>query len=358
MENTTNYQKKLFIDAGSSILDALKQMDTMGKKLLVVTKDDKFRGLISIGDLQRAIIKNLPMDTKIKDILRQNISVADVNEDINAIKKRMVESRAEFMPIVDPEKNIKQILFWEDVFTTGQKRIEKKINLPVVIMAGGRGSRLKPLTNVLPKALIPIGEKTILEEIMDKFVEVGSENFFISVNYKSDMIKHYFDTIKNPFYHIEYFEEPKPFGTAGSLHFLHGKLKQTFFVSNCDIIIDAEYHKILEYHVNNKNELTIVSALRHYPIPYGIIETGNDGHLIRLKEKPELTFQINSGFYILESQLLSEIPENEIFHMTDLIDKIMKRNGKIGVFPVTEGSWKDIGDWDEYYKTQLKKGHL
>ena len=162
------------------------------------------------------------------------------------------------------------------------------------------------------------------------------------------MIKHYFDTLRNPYYNIRYFKEPTPLGTAGSLHLLCDKLNQTFFVSNCDIIIDAEYDKIFDYHRGNNNELTIVSALRHYPIPYGTIKTGTDGRLISIKEKPELTFQINSGLYILEPSLLSEIPATEIFHMTDLINRILKRNGRIGVFPVSEGSWKDIGNWNDY----------
>ena len=356
MNGSPDTPRKLFIDIGSSILEALKQMDAIGKKLLIVTKEDKFFSLISIGDLQRAIIKNLPMDLKIHNVLRSKVYFASENEDFSSLKTKMLESRAEFMPIIDSARNIKQIIFWEDLFTTDQKRVEKRTSLPVVIMAGGRGSRLKPLTNVLPKALIPIGEKTILEHIMDKFVEVGSDNFSISVNYKSDMIRHYFETLNNPNYHIDYFEEKKPLGTAGSLHLLSEKLKETFFVSNCDIIIDSEYDIILDYHLNSKNELTIVSALRHYPIPYGIIETGKGGNLVKLKEKPELTFQINSGLYVLESHLLAEIPGNEIFDMTDLIAKILKRNGKVGVFPISEGSWKDIGDWDEYNKNQINKG--
>jgi NDP-sugar pyrophosphorylase family protein len=172
----------------------------------------------------------------------------------------------------------------------------------------------------------------------------------LSVNYKAETIKHYFNQLKKNEYKVAYFQEEKPLGTAGSLFLIKDKIKSTFFVSNCDIIINADYIEILKYHRENKNELTIVSALKHYPIPYGTIETKEDGVLIELKEKPELTFQINSGMYILEPHLLNEIPENDFFHITQLIENIQRRNGKVGVFPVSEGSWKDIGDWSEYLK--------
>jgi NDP-sugar pyrophosphorylase family protein len=215
-------------------------------------------------------------------------------------------------------------------------------------MAGGKGTRLKPLTNVIPKPLIPIGDKTIVEKIMDRFMSVGCRDFYFSVNYKAETIRHYFDTIEHKDYEITYFKEDKPLGTAGSLYLIRDKIETTFFVSNCDIIIDEDYSEILKYHRENKNELTIVAALKHYSIPYGTIKTGDNGLLIELIEKPELTFQINSGMYIMEPHLLSEIPENVFFHITHLIENIKKRNGKIGVFPVSEGSWKDIGERDMY----------
>ncbi len=221
-------------------------------------------------------------------------------------------------------------------------------------MAGGKGTRLKPLTNVIPpKPLIPIGNKTIIEEIMDRFVDVGCNDFHISVNYKAETIKHYFKQLNHKDYIIDYFQEKTPpLGTAGSLFLVKNKIRTTFFVSNCDIIIDEDYSEILKYHRDNKNELTVVSALKHYPpIAYGTIETTEGGVLTKLVEKPELTFQINSGMYILEPpHLLNEIPENKFFHITQLIENIQKRNGKVGVFPISEGSWTDIGDWNEYVK--------
>ena len=137
-------------------------------------------------------------------------------------------------------------------------------------------------------------------------------------------------------------------GTGGSLALLKNKITKTFIVSNCDILIEQDYFEILAYHRKNKNEITIVAALKHYPIPYGIVETGDNGQLLDLKEKPELTFKINSGMYILEPHLLDEIPEDEFFHITQLIEKVKDRYGSVGVFPVSEKSWKDVGLLSEY----------
>jgi NDP-sugar pyrophosphorylase family protein len=144
-------------------------------------------------------------------------------------------------------------------------------------------------------------------------------------------------------------------GTAGSLSLLKNKINKTFFVSNCDIIIEQDYSEILNYHQENKNEITVVAALKNYPIPYGIIESGEFGQLLELKEKPEITFKINSGMYILEPHLLKEIPSGSFFHITQLIEKIKRRNGKIGVFPVSEKSWIDMGELDTFTK-HLKQG--
>lgn len=225
-----------------------------------------------------------------------------------------------------------------------------------MIMAGGQGSRLKPITNIIPKPLIPIGDKPIIEIIIDKFSTLGVSNFYLSVNYKQEMIRFYFEGVENKSYNLNYFVEPYPLGTGGSLHLLKDKISSTFFVSNCDIIIDQDYYDIYDYHTSNKNELTIVAALRLMQIPYGTLESGENGELLALKEKPELTFMINTGMYILEPHLLNEIPENTFFHITDLIEKVKERRGRVGVFPVSEGAWMDIGEWKEYNKTMKRMG--
>jgi len=324
-------------------------MDTLDKKLLIVIDNNKFIGLLSVGDIQRAIIMNWPLDKTISHILRKNFRVARPEDSFITIKKMMLEFRMELFPVVNNDNDIVGIYFWEDLFQEKKSLPTKSFKIPVVIMAGGLGTRLKPLTNVLPKPLIPIGEKTILEDIFESFSVYGCDNFFVSVNYKAELIKFYIDNQKLPFT-VDFFTENKPMGTAGSLSLLKGKINQTFFVSNCDILIKQDYSEILQYHKEHNNEITVVAALKHIPIAYGTIETGDNGKLISLIEKPEVTYKINSGMYILEPHLIEEIPVDEFFNLTELIEKVNLRGGNVGVFPVSEKSWRDIGNWDEYLK--------
>lgn len=327
---------------------ALKVMDETGyRSLLVVNSDELFAGILSIGDIQRAIIKNLPLITLISDILRLNPKIAGKDTLQEQIKDEMLRYRMEFMPVINESKQIIKIHTWDEFFVDKKLPPKKQFELPIVIMAGGIGSRLKPLTNVLPKPLIPIGERTMIEEIFDHFGNHGCREFYISVNYKAELIEFYIRNQNLP-YNFTFFKENKPMGTAGSLTLIKDKIDKTFFVSNCDILIEQDYSEILDFHRDNNHEITIVAALKHYPIPYGTISTGENGMLVSLIEKPELTFKINSGMYILEPNLLNLIPENTFYHITDLITLAQKRNLKIGVFPVSEKSWKDIGNWNEY----------
>lgn len=339
--------KEISVFKRATISDALKQMDAVKKKLLLVLNDDNtFCSLLSIGDIQRAIIANRPVTTPIHEILRDEVRVAHINDNPEEIKNHIRKKRNDFMPVIDADNKIVDIIFWEDLFEDKQSLAQ--FDLPIVIMAGGKGSRLKPLTNVIPKPLIPINEKTIIEDIMDSFVNHGCNNFYISVNYKAEMIRYYFNQLNSPDYNINYFQEDKPLGTAGSLSLLKGKINQTFFVSNCDILIDQDYSEILSYHRINGNEITVVAALKHIHVSYGTIKSGENGQLLELVEKPELTFMVNSGMYIIEPSVFSEIPDNEFFHITDLISSLKIKNRKVGVFPVSEKSWKDIGEWKEY----------
>ncbi len=344
--------KNRIIGAKSSLLDALKKMDELAKKLLIVIDGDNYIGLLSIGDIQRAIISNKSLETQVFKALRNDNRIAKPDDTVISIKEMMMQFRMELCPVVNERNEIIKVYFWEDLFHNEKPKPKKPFDLPVVIMAGGFGSRLKPLTNVLPKPLIPIGEKTILEHIFDRFSEYGSKTFFVSLNYKAELIEYYIENLKLP-YNLHFFKENKPMGTAGSLSLLKGELNQTFFISNCDILIEQDYSEILDYHQANNNELTIVAALKHIHIPYGIVETGENGNLQSMTEKPELTFKINSGMYVLEPSLLDEIPDDKFFHITDLIASVKQRNGKLGVFPVSEKSWVDIGEWDKYIKANI-----
>ncbi|KAF5073307.1 Glucose-1-phosphate adenylyltransferase [anaerobic digester metagenome] len=342
-------KKELLISNASTIKDALRTMDEVGHKLLIVVNvDNIFESLISIGDIQRAIIKGTDISEPIATILRSDITVATTNDNIDEVKQRMKLRRNEFMPIVNEHKEIVRIILWDELFDQSLPKSKSKHNMPVVIMAGGEGRRLRPLTNVLPKPLIPIGEKTVLEHIMDRFMELGSNRFYISLNYKANFIEYYLNELNNTSWEIEYFRETKPLGTAGSLHLLNGKINETFFISNCDILIDQDYSEIVDFHQQNKNDITIVAAIKSVQIPYGVLNTGTNGVLLSIDEKPELTHKINTGLYIVEPHLIKEIPENTFFHITHLIEKVIEKNGRVGVFPISEKSWTDIGTWQQY----------
>jgi dTDP-glucose pyrophosphorylase len=342
--------KDRVIQSDQNILQALQLMDKMMVKLLFVFQNDFFVGLLSIGDLQRGIIKNKSLETVVTEVMRDDITIVYSDESFDTIKKKMVEFRTECMPVLDRNHNLIDVYFWEEIFTEKERRINVNLGIPVVIMAGGKGTRLRPLTNIIPKPLIPIGEKPIIEVIIDKFCQYGICEFFISVNYKQELIKFYFDSLGAKKYGIHYIQEKDFFGTAGSLSLLKGKIDQTFFVSNCDILVDDDYSEIYNYHVSNKNQVTLVASLKHFKIPYGTLESGENGELLTLQEKPELTYMINTGMYVLSPEVLDQIPDGKFYHITDLINDLKSRGEKIGVFPVSERSWFDMGEWPEYQK--------
>lgn len=326
----------------------MRQMDDLKCKLLVVVDiDGLYNGLLSIGDIQRAILKGFSLDTEVLNIIRSDYIIAKPQDGRETVKKIMLSIRAEFMPVVNESREIVDVIFWQDIFEPEREIPIDQFDLPVVIMAGGFGSRVKPLTNVFPKPLLPIGEKSMLEEIFSRFNRHGSDRFHISVNYKADLIEYYLSQQNLP-YSIDYFRESKPLGTAGSLHLLKDKLNSTFFVSNCDILIEQDYAEILKYHQEHKNEITLVSAIKNTEIPFGTLSTGINGVLEGLSEKPTFSFQINSGMYIIEPSVLKDVPENEFFHITHLIDKLLLQKRKVGVFPVSEKSWVDMGTLRDY----------
>lgn len=341
--------KNRIITADTTIIQALKKMDVEMVKLLFVFEDDRFLGILTIGDIQRAIIKNVDMNTAVLSILDKNKIYAKVSDSLENIKEKMYELRSECMPLVGDDNKLLDVYFWKEMFSEGKRERTYKIDAPVVIMAGGLGTRLKPLTNIIPKPLIPVNEKTIVETIIDQFNGIGCTKYYLSVNYKSEIIEYYFTNIDKK-YEITFLKEDKPLGTIGSVSLLKGKINQPFFVSNCDIIVDQDYRDVYDYHVNNNNDITVVTAIKSFHIPYGVIETGDNGLMKGISEKPDVSYMINTGVYIIEPQLINEIPENTFYHITDLIDKVRKNGGRVGCFPVSEKSWTDIGDWNEYMK--------
>ena len=345
----------LTIDAKCSLIEAMKQMDANDCKSLIVLDKGNYKGLLSIGDIQRRILSKGNINYRVEEVLRENIVVASSGDSSDHIRDLMEEKRIEMMPVLDEQQELVDVILWRDRYNYNQRKKRKLGNVPVVIMAGGRGSRLRPITDVIPKPLIPLGGKPIIETIIDSFLEEGCNNFLVSVNYKSELIKFHFNSIQDKEYTLKFFKENVPLGTAGSLRLIRDKIKTSFFVSNCDILIDQDYYEIYNYHKKNENELTAVAAIKEYSIPYGTFELSSNGTLKSLKEKPRTAYYVNAGLYVLEPELLEEIPNEEgLFHITDLIKKILRRKGKIGVFPVSEGAWLDVGNWNEYNKSSMQ----
>ena len=355
-----SFRKKiahLLISENETLSEGLKKMDAIDKKLLlVVDEKDGYKSIVSVGDIQRHLIKKQNFDATIATTLRKNIRVANENQSLAAIKKEMLTYRMEFMPVVNADNILVDVIFWEDIFETQPREQHTNLGLPVVIMAGGKGSRLKPITNVIPKPLIPLGDKPIIEHIIDRFVSFGCTQFHLSVNYKAKMIQTHFDDQADKAYSVSYVHEPKPLGTAGSLSLLKDTIKTPFFVSNCDILVNQSLEDMHAYHLENNNELTLIGALKSITMPYGALEVDTDGLLQRITEKPEINMMVNSGLYLVEPHLLAQIPENTFFHITHLMEEILKRKGRVGVFPVSEASWLDIGNWSVYNETLKKLG--
>lgn len=349
MKSILNKIEKYIVALSESLIGAMRLMDESKVKTLFVFNGDSFEGIVTIGDIQRAIINNIGLSEPVSRILDKDKVYGHVSESDSCIKEKMRNLRAEVMPILDEAGDLVDVWLWEDVFNSSQPDNRPRIDLPVVIMAGGKGTRLKPITNVIPKPLVPIGDKTILETILDQFEAIGCKKFYMSVNYKADMMKYYLNQLDH-MYDIEFFQEDKPLGTIGSVSLLKGRITTPFFVSNCDSINEQDYRDVYDYHIQNHNELTIVTMVKTFKIPYGVIETGVDGLMLSLSEKPELTYQVNTGVYILNPSCIDEIPEGEFFHITHLMEKIKNRGGRVGCFPVSEHAWKDMGEWSEYLK--------
>ncbi len=341
--------KDRIISSWATLIEAMKRMDEIKVKMLFVFDGENFHGIITIGDIQRAIINNVMLTEPVSKIVGKNKKYARPNDDCEQVRSKMLALRAECMPVVDDKGDLVDVYFWGDFFKHSAPQHRERIDLPVVIMAGGKGTRLRPLTNVLPKPLVPVGDKTILEVILDQFESIGCHKFYMSVNYKADMMQYYLNQLAHH-YDIEFLMEEKPLGTIGSVSLLKGKINTPFFVSNCDSINEQDYRDVYDYHINNHNDMTVVTLVKSFKIPYGVIETGEDGLMIDLKEKPEHTYMVNSGVYILNSELIDEIPDGEFFHITHLMEKVKARGGRVGCFPVSEESWHDMGEWPEYLK--------
>jgi len=343
----------LKIHKENSSVDALKKLNETAKKVLFVVDDGKLLGTVTDGDIRRYILKTGKIKGKIEDFYNPNPTFISQDElDKGKVKSIFLLKKIEILPVVDRNLGLVGYLEWADILSKDHPQVYEKIDkeIPVVIMAGGKGTRMKPFTDVLPKPLIPLGDKTVIEHIIDNFVNFGLMKFILILNYKGRVIEAYFNSIKKA-YNIEFVYEQEFLGTAGGLKLLENIITEdNFIVSNCDIILKCNFKDVVEFHAKNNSYFTSITSIQHYKIPYGVVNTKPGGVIESITEKPEYTFQINTGVYVLNKNSLSYIPNNEYFDMPSLIEMLIKDKQKVLGFPIKESDYIDAGQWNEYNK--------
>jgi len=351
MKNNNKNYNSVFFNPINTIKDALKRISKTGKKcLVVVDENEKLLGTLSDGDLRKAILRGSRINDSIEGIYKVKPTVFLIGEYNNKqAKETFIKRKIDLIPVVNREDIVVNVLFWGKIFSNDNHKTHHKLDVPVVIMAGGKGTRLEPFTKVLPKPLVPINEKPLIEHILERFTDVGVNTFIITINYKARIMKAFFEELK-PDFSVDFVEEQEPLGTAGSLKILKNRFDTPFFVTNCDIIINLDYTDLINFHVKNEYDITLVASAKEYIIPYGTCELNEEGHLSHINEKPKLDFLINAGLYVLNPAVLGLIPENTFYHITHLIEDAKTQGLRIGVFPVDDDDWIDVGQWTEYKK--------
>ncbi len=347
--------EQILVGPGDTIKHALKLMDAVGSKLVFVAGPGKeLLGALSDGDVRRWILKGGNIGAKVTMVMTRTPRCLPEGHSGDDARALVLKEQIECVPVVDKERRIKGAVWWYDFFEQ-KEQPAGRLGLPVVIMAGGKGTRLAPITNILPKPLMPIGDKPITQHIIERFARYGCRKVYFSVNFKAKLIKAYFSDLGGD-YDFEFVEEPKPLGTAGSLYLLKRKVKKTFFITNCDVLVDADYADIAKFHRTSGNAVTIVGSMKHFTIPYGTCEIARGGELLAVREKPEFDFLVNTGMYLMEPAALKLIPDNTQMHMTDLIAKCLRQGVKVGVYPISEKSWVDTGQWEQLQETLDRLG--
>ena len=332
------------INENETVIAAMRKIDEVARKVLFVTVGKKLVATITDGDIRRWILKSGDLNESISSVANYSPKALRVDDGVDP-QKYMAENKIEAVPVLNSEGEVERILFW----TKEEVNVYKKMNVPVVIMAGGLGTRLYPYTKILPKPLIPIGDIPIIEHIMDRFYDQGNENFLVIVNHKKNMIKAYLNELEKE-YAIEFFDEDMPLGTGGGLSLLKNRFNEPFILTNCDILIESDYEKIYAHHKESGNFITMVCSLKNIRIPYGVIEVNEDGTVGNIKEKPEFPLLTNTGMYIVDESVVENLKENERIDFPDIIEYYRKNGKKIGVYPISEKSWLDMGQLEELYK--------
>jgi len=340
-------------DENTMLLEAMKRIDENEKGILyIVSEKRKLLGSATDGDIRRWVIKTGVLEAPIYKYMNTSPYCIFENDRTAALQK-MKEWGITSLPVLNSARQVVDIIFFNEGGEVNETSVVPSNDINVIIMAGGRGTRLYPYTKILPKPLIPIGDIPILERIINRFGEYGIFNFFLTVNYKKEMIKAYFAETKMK-YNITYIEEEKPLGTAGSIRLIEDRFDSPVIIINCDTLIEVNYLRLMEYHKTSGNVLTIVSAIKNMTVPYGVIHSTEQGIVTSMEEKPSMSYFINTGLYILNPELIEKIPMNTFFHMTDLTVLLMKEGYQVGMYPISEDSFLDMGEFEEMRRMEKK----
>lgn len=337
-----NY-KNILLNPTSSIREALEIIDSGAMKIgIVVDENEKLIGTVTDGDIRRGLLNNLSLDDVIESIIFRTPTVCKIDDTKEKILEVAVEKKLYQIPIVDYDGKLVGIEEVDELLKPKHK------NNKVVLMVGGLGTRLRPLTDKTPKPMLKVGDKPILETIILNFKKYGFTEIILSVSYKSEIIENYFGNGSKFGVNIEYVHEEKRMGTAGALGLISDKLDKPFFVMNGDLLTNINFEHMMDYHVSNSSIATMGVREYDFQVPYGVVNV--DGINIKsIEEKPVHNFYVSGGVYVLDSKVLDFIPENEFFDMPTLFEKVIDENLKSISFPIRE-YWLDIGRMEEFEK--------
>ena len=347
-KNINKELKKFLVTPENSIKSALKKITNCGQRCIaVVSKNNNLLGTLADSDIRKALLLNVNINKSIRNIFNRKPYFVFKNEfTYNDLRHKISDRRLGIIPIVNKKKKLIEI-FYLDKFS----KIDKKFTNPVVVMAGGKGTRLAPFTNILPKMLIPVNEKPVIEHILDNFKVYGFDNFKICINHKSEIIKSYFKEINK--HKVTFSKENKPLGTVGGIKKIKFSDNKDIIITNCDGIFDINFEALLEYHMTSKAKITIVASRKIVKIPYGVCQPEkSQKYLKKLNEKPSLDFFVNTGLYVVKPEVIKLIPQNKYYDFTDLLNKVKKNKSKIAIYPIESEKWNDVGQWETLKLTE------
>lgn len=327
--------------------DALEKIDKAGSRIVLVVDDNrKLIGTLSDGDVRRGLLRGLTLTDKASAATHANPAVAHQGEDRHAILATMRRLGLYQMPVVDAQGVVVGLETVDDFLVTPMA------NHWVVIMAGGRGTRLAPITETTPKPMIPVGGRPLLESIILNFVSQGFHRFFLAVNYKAELIREHFGDGSRFGVSIEYLHEQERKGTAGALSLLPGRPTEPIIVMNGDLLTTVNFRNVIDFHREHHADATMCVREHVFQIPFGVVET-EDFKLKILAEKPVRSCLVNAGIYLLNPEVLDLIPADRLYDMTELFSDLNALKREAAVFPLRE-YWLDIGRMEDLERASLE----